>query len=254
MSYKIDYSNDTKTSLTILPDSVDDSLPLIFYGYNHSNYGEGLWTDLLHLLENYASDGSTLLNPVEGMLWYNNVNKILGIYKTTGWSDIIDLEKFQATYGSDIDNLLSNIIAELKKSPQSDNIKKLIAALSKLFVPLTGGTLTGNLYLPDEIYADYKKLPNNTQKVITNGFLEWFVDDYITHYQKPLSAGFDDGGFGIGFDDGVINASNLGDFLPLNVAEDTIISGETLNISADLAFAKVLVPTSVSNNCAINKE
>jgi hypothetical protein len=254
MSYKIDYSNDTKTSLTILPDSVDDSLPLTFYGYNHSNYGEGLWTDLLHLLENYASDGATLLNPVEGMLWYDNVNKVLEIYKTTGWSDIIDLEKFQATYGSDIDDLISKIIAELKKSPPSDNIKKLIAALSKLFVPLTGGTLTGNLYLPDEIYADYKKLPNNTQKVITNGFLEWFVDDYITHYQKPLSAGFDDGGFGIGFDDGVINASNLGDFLPLNVAEDTIISGETLNISADLAFSKVLVPTSVSNNCAINKE
>ena len=69
MSYTINFSNNGKTPLSILPNSVDDSLPLTFYGYGHSDYGSGLWTNLLHILENYASDGSTISNPIEGMLW-----------------------------------------------------------------------------------------------------------------------------------------------------------------------------------------
>jgi hypothetical protein len=254
MSYTINYSNDTKTSLTILPNSVDDSLPLTFYGYNHSDYGTGLWTNLLHLLENFASDGSTLLNPIEGMLWYNNHEKVLNIYKNTGWSEIFDLEKYEAIYGTDIYGIISKITAALKSSPQSANVGALLEELSKLFVPLTGGTLTGNLYLPDETYSNYKTLSNSTQKVVSTGFLEWFITDYIVNYKKPLSAGFDDGGFGAGFDDGSLNASNIGDFLPLNVEESLIISGETLNISSDIAFTKLTIPTTVTSNCAINKE
>lgn len=254
MSYTINYSNDTKTSLTILPNSVDDSLPLTFYGYNHSDYGTGLWTNLLHLLENFASDGSTLLNPIEGMLWYNNHEKVLNIYKNTGWSEIFDLEKYEAIYGTDIYGIISKITAALKASPQSANVGALLEELSKLFVPLTGGTLTGNLYLPDETYSNYKTLSNSTQKVVSTGFLEWFITDYIVNYKKPLSAGFDDGGFGAGFDDGSLNASNIGDFLPLNVEESLIISGETLNISSDIAFTKLTIPTTVTSNCAINKE
>ena len=254
MSYTINYSNDTKTSLTILPNSVNDSLPLTFYGYNHSDYGQGLWTNLLHLLENFASDGSTLTNPVEGMLWYNNHDKILNIYKNTGWVAIVDLEKFESIYGSDIYGIIAKITAELKKSPRSANVNALLSELSKLFVPLTGGTLTGNIYLPNETYANYKTLPNNTQKVVSTGFLEWFVTDYIVKYKKPLSAGFDDGGFGIGFDDGSINAANTGDFLPTTIDENTFISGETLNITSEVAFNKITVPTTVANNCAINKE
>jgi hypothetical protein len=254
MSYTINYSNDTKTSLTILPNSVDDSLPLTFYGYNHSDYGSGLWTNLLHLLENFSSDGSSLTNPVEGMLWYDNVNKVLSVCKSTGWSDIIDLEKYESIYGTDIYGVISKITVELKKSPSSDNINNLLSELSKLFVPLTGGTLTGNLYLPDETYANYTTLPNSSQKVVSTGFLEWYTNNYIVNYKKPLSAGFDDGAFGVGFDDGNINAANTGEFLPVNVEENSIISGETLNISSDVSFTKITVPTTVTSNCAINKE
>lgn len=254
MSYTISYSNDTKTSLTILPNSVDDSLPLTFYGYNHSDYGTGLWTNLLHLLENFASDGSTLLNPVEGMLWYNNHEKILHVYKNTGWSEIIDLEAFESIYGTDIYGIIAKITAALKKSPPSANVSTLLEELSALFVPLTGGTLTGNLYLPSENYSNYKTLPNNTKKVITTGFLEWFVNDYIVNYNKPLSAGFDDGGFGAGFDDGSLNAAINGDFLPLNVEDSVIISGETLNIISDIEFTKITIPTIVTPNHAINKQ
>ena len=254
MTYTINYSNDTKKSLTILPYSIDDSLPLTFYGYNHSNYGEGLWKDLLHLLEHYASDGSSIITPVEGMLWYDNTIHVLKVYKNTGWMDIIDLATFQSMYGSDIYDTIKKITEAFKQSPRSDNVSKLIVELSKLFVPLTGGTLTGHLYLPSEAYANYKTLPHSTQKVVTTGFLEWFTEDYITHYQKPLSAGFDDGGFGIGFDDGVINAANSGEFLPIDVTEDTTIAGETLNISTEIYFAKATVPTLVTLNSAINKE
>lgn len=253
MSYILNYSNDTKTSLTILPDSVDDSLPLIFYGYNHSNYGQGLWTNLLHLLENFSSDGSTLTNPVEGMLWYDNVNKVLSVFKNTGWSDIIDLEKYESIYGSDVYGMIAKITSELRKNAPSANCELLLSELSKLFIPLTGGTLTDNLYLPTENYSVYKSVPNYTQKVVSAGMLEWFTNDYIVNYQKPLSAGFDDGGFGIGFDDGNSNASNIGDFLPLNVEESTSITGETLNISSEVFFTKISVPDTVANNCAINK-
>lgn len=254
MSYTINFSNNGKTPLSILPNSVDDSLPLTFYGYGHSDYGSGLWTNLLHILENYASDGSTISNPIEGMLWYNNHDKVLNIYKTTGWSEIVDLEKFQSLYGTDVYDLISKISDILKKTPPSDNVSKLLTELSKLFVPLTGGTLTGNLYLPSETYSNYKTLSNSTQKVVTTGFLEWFTNDYMVNYKPPASAGFDDGDFGIGFDDGNLNASNVGDFLPLNVEEPVIISGETLNISSDINFAKITVPTTVTANCAINKE
>lgn len=254
MSYTINYSNDTKTSLTILPNSIDDSLPLKFYGYNHSDYGEGLWTNLLHLLENFASDGSTLTNPVEGMLWYDNGNKVLSIFKSTGWSDIIDLEKFQSIYGTDIYGVVAKITTYLQKSPPSDNATTLLSELSKLFVPLTGGTLTDNLYLPTETFANYTSLPNSLQKVVSTGFLEWYTNNYITTYKKPLSAGFDDGEFGVGFDDGVVNAANLGEFLPINLDDSVFISGENLNISSDVAFNKITLPTTVTSNCAINKQ
>ncbi len=85
MSFTIRFSDPTKYSNPII---VNDGLPgnpgnnystsLTLIGKNASGYAADLATNFLHILENFAS-GDPPNNPIEGQLWYDNVNNRLKI-------------------------------------------------------------------------------------------------------------------------------------------------------------------------------
>lgn len=114
MTYIINYADTTKTAFTIDPyrydgpgstDGQHSSLVLVGKGY--SDYGQELWTNLLHMLENH-SNTMPPQSPIEGQLWYDNslVNN-LKIYKqrqggTYNWVDVVDTDTLQKLlYSSD---------------------------------------------------------------------------------------------------------------------------------------------------------
>ena len=75
--YEIVYSNKRDT-ITVKENVIDnDSIPLALIGHGQPNYGLAQNTNFLHLLENFASDGSPEEpepeHPVIGQLWFKNM-------------------------------------------------------------------------------------------------------------------------------------------------------------------------------------
>lgn len=88
MTYVIDWSDSNKTPILVDPLTKDEtSSPIIIYGKGYSNYGERIQENLLHLLENFAADAPPA-NPVEGMLWFDNINLSLYVYDGGGFVEI----------------------------------------------------------------------------------------------------------------------------------------------------------------------
>lgn len=140
-SFKIHFSDSTvpkKKDIVISPNSVDaSSTSLVMYGPGASNYAEDLWGNLIHLMEHFCSSTKPL-NPTEGQLWYNPVDKTLKIYSTsaTGY----------AWYDLFVNNPTS-------KSPKMQLDPESLKIISQM-VKKTGDTMTGMLYLPPEEFND----------------------------------------------------------------------------------------------------
>lgn len=68
-----------KSPFTIDPNTVDTAnSSLSLTGAGLANWGEQLQENLIHLLENFASDGVAPANPTAGMIWYDaNSNQLL---------------------------------------------------------------------------------------------------------------------------------------------------------------------------------
>jgi len=82
MTYKVDFTDGTKTAIMIVNSAVDTTTNIGLVGQGYTNYGEIVAEDLLHLLENFAS-GSAPSKPVEGQLWYDSANNRLMYFDDT---------------------------------------------------------------------------------------------------------------------------------------------------------------------------
>jgi hypothetical protein len=82
-NYYINYTDGlNKPSFNIPFGEVDNSTSLVLYGQGRTEYAEGLWNNLLHLLENFSNGNPNYTgpdNPTEGQLWYDSFNKVLKI-------------------------------------------------------------------------------------------------------------------------------------------------------------------------------
>ena len=87
MPYTVDYSQSSKTAITVNDGTVDTSTSLNLIGKNYTNFGELLNENLLHLLENFA-DANAPTNPTEGQLWYDTTNSLLKLYDNGSWFQI----------------------------------------------------------------------------------------------------------------------------------------------------------------------
>jgi microcystin-dependent protein len=86
MSYTITYTesnNPNKPPITVQDQSLDTTTAMTFVGQGYSGYAPIIAKDFLHLLENFANSTAPL-QPVQGQLWYDNVNNLLKVYDGAG--------------------------------------------------------------------------------------------------------------------------------------------------------------------------
>jgi len=82
MAYTVDYTDGTKTAITVANSAVDTTTNIGLLGQGYNNYGEVIAEDLLHILENFAS-GIAPSKPIEGQIWYDSANNQLKYFDDT---------------------------------------------------------------------------------------------------------------------------------------------------------------------------
>lgn len=76
MSYIVSYtesSNPTKQPITVIDKTINTQTSLTFVGKNYAGYSSHIANNFLHLMENFANS-TPPSNPVQGQLWFDNVN------------------------------------------------------------------------------------------------------------------------------------------------------------------------------------
>jgi len=97
-----------KSDILVYENSINDTgTTLALYGYGHKDYGSGLWENMLHIMENFASSSTAPAYPTIGQLWYNSGKKTLLIYVGTddvassnGWKNIVSNYDFSNNVSS----------------------------------------------------------------------------------------------------------------------------------------------------------
>lgn len=89
MSYNINYSDSSKTPITIEDNTVDTTTSIELLGKNYAKgYGEIIATNFLHLLENFASTTAPT-NPTIGQIWYDTQTNLLKVYTINStWKEL----------------------------------------------------------------------------------------------------------------------------------------------------------------------
>jgi hypothetical protein len=134
-TYNISFSDHTKNTIQLPPYQTDETTSLVLHGYGTYQYGESIWSNLLHLLENFCN-GNEPVHAVEGQLWYNSSKKELNLRVKDAagkliWKNMTPASGFDA---SDIANI------------------KDVTSLLTQYLPLKAGStakLVGDLYLRD---------------------------------------------------------------------------------------------------------
>ena len=74
MAYEIPFTdNANKGTITVEDKSINTDTSLQLVGRNLADYGSGLNTNFLQMLENFAN-ANPPSNPVEGQLWYDTTS------------------------------------------------------------------------------------------------------------------------------------------------------------------------------------
>lgn len=92
MAYTINFSDSGKNALTVEDNTINNETSLKIPGKNSLGYGQVIAEDLIKLLENFANVLEPD-NPVEGQLWYDNVNEQLQVYDGTKFTSAGGLQK-----------------------------------------------------------------------------------------------------------------------------------------------------------------
>jgi len=204
MTYTIRFSDTTKASFTIAelkkdgPGSLDGShTDLVLYGKGNSDYGEDLWNNLVHILENFSSAGPGPANPMEGQLWYNKVDGVLAVYKeikpstspkTYEWAKIVDIQSLSNP--NIINGLISGLTAALS-DPTNTAKTALLSSLGDSYLQKTGGSLTGPLNInPYTTDATNDPLQNNNLAVSVS-YLKSYVTNKLANIDLSTLIGFD---------------------------------------------------------------
>lgn len=184
MTYTIKFTDDTKTSFSIptyqfngpgATNGQNTSLMLVGKGY--ADYGEELWTNLVHILENH-SNSLPPQSPIEGQIWYDNsLSSNLKIYKRGPgtqhrWVDIVDTETLQKLlYSSDF---------------FSESILQYDVRIPAGVTNLHGNVhIHGKLEVDDGIYS--YKAPESMSEVVPLGFLNTKLATITSKY-VPLKS------------------------------------------------------------------
>lgn len=84
MPYQVKFTDPTKPAVEVFDNTTNSTdTSLKFSGRNTTNYGTVIAENFLHLLENFAGSIKPT-SPVEGQLWYNNVDNTLYVNDGSG--------------------------------------------------------------------------------------------------------------------------------------------------------------------------
>lgn len=86
MSYQVTYTettNPSKVPLIVADSSLNTQTSITFVGKNYSGYAPIVASNMLHMLENFASPTAPS-TPVQGQLWYDNGVGLLKVYDGAG--------------------------------------------------------------------------------------------------------------------------------------------------------------------------
>lgn len=84
MPYQVKFTDPTKPAVEVFDNTTNSTdTSLKFSGRNTTNYGTVIAENFLHLLENFAGSVKPT-SPVEGQLWYNNVDNTLYVNDGSG--------------------------------------------------------------------------------------------------------------------------------------------------------------------------
>tara|TARA_B100001287_G_scaffold184061_1_gene155284 strand:+ start:4920 stop:5831 length:912 start_codon:yes stop_codon:yes gene_type:complete len=105
MAYTVDYSDGTKTAITVNDGTIDTTTSLSLVGKNYYGYGEVIAENFLHLLEHFAS-ATAPSNPKEGQIWFDNTaaDKEMKYYDGANWVSMgggSELHTIQDNLGND---------------------------------------------------------------------------------------------------------------------------------------------------------
>ena len=225
MTYTIKFSSNKKRPFTIdayrydgagSNDGHHTSLTLV--GQGSSDYGEELWTNLVHMLENHCSITEPS-KPIEGQLWYDNsFNGTLKLLKKSNpsdspakWVELVDKESLR----------------DYLRDPEFYPISRLA---KNVYVPRVGSTIHGILKVNGKIDGwdgiKSRKAPVESNDVVTLGYLNHEIIKFN------------------------------GKYLPLNIetAGATVNTGmQTLSISGNISISGVTtVSDPVQGSDAVN--
>jgi len=177
LHYIVDYSDITKSPLLITPYHVDTSTSLSLMGRGVTNYGEVQNENVLHLLENFSSSTAPL-NPIEGQLWYNSDTSFINFYNGSDWNavgtPVLIPPTNPATGTLWYDASVSLITPQLKIFNGA-----VWESVSNLYVPLSGGTMTGFLTL----HAN----PTNNSHAASKRYVDDTVSSGIATHASDLT-------------------------------------------------------------------
>ena len=86
MTYLVTYTettNPAKVPITVADQTLNTQTSITFVGKNYAGYAPVMATNMLHMLENFAGPGQPN-NPVQGQLWYDNINNLLKVFDGAG--------------------------------------------------------------------------------------------------------------------------------------------------------------------------
>lgn len=88
--YTINWTDDSlKAPFTVVGGTIDTTTTsLALHGKSSLNWGERLQENLIHLLENFASNNIPPAAPTTGQFWFNNSSKYLSVYYNSGWHEL----------------------------------------------------------------------------------------------------------------------------------------------------------------------
>jgi hypothetical protein len=248
MTYTIKFSDTNKPNFTIAelkkdgPGSLDGChTDLVLHGKGNSDYGEDLWNNLVHILENFSSAGPGPNNPIEGQLWYNDVDKVLSVYKeilpstspkTYHWSILLDVDSLSNP--NVINGIINGLTAALA-NPSNPATATLLSALGGSYLPITGGTLTGplNIY-PYNTNADNDPLQND-QLAVSVAYLKSYINNKLTTLDLSTLIGFDIPPF-----DSTLDAGYGGYYLKKAIDSTNV---DNSLAGAQLSQANIILPT-----------
>lgn len=111
--------------------AVNANTSLVFLGKGMPDYGEAVQNNFVYLLENFANSVPPL-EPVEGQIWYNNVDGTLtkGLYvynlTTSSWDKLVIQTSAGVTGDIDMGNLYQVINLAAPTNPQDAATKKYV--------------------------------------------------------------------------------------------------------------------------------